>query len=235
MSVQFFFDHGHRTELSAHPKSSVSLHLSTDGGFPGSSVHPDGMWRRPRSGHPAPALAWAPTRRVLCALGRPLQRFRRRRRSKNPRYGPTRTTRRCRGSTQTSPRQPRRIGRPDGQAAPVRPSDPRIARSRTARAVEPDRSWLGARRHRCGSASARGRRRPSETPCLGAAAEWLTSGQQPVCAVSSSRRPCRRRRRPGRRRCPVLCRLERRSRDARSPGRPARSAGSGGRLLHALS
>lgn len=210
MSVQFFFDHGHRTELSAHPKSSVSLHLSTDGGFPGSSVHPDGMWR-------------------------PLQRFRRRRRSKNPRYGPTRTTRRCRGSTQTSPRQPRRIGRPDGQAAPVRPSDPRIARSHTARAVEPDRSWPGARRHRCGSASARGRRRPSETPCLGAAAEWLTSGQQPICAVSSSRRPCRRRRRPGRRRCPAPCRLERRSRDARSPGRPARSAGSGGRLLHALS
>lgn len=69
--------------------------------------------------------------------------------------------------------------------------------------------------------------------------KWLHRGE-PRCggaygAVSSSRRPCRCRRHPGRQRCPAPCRLERRSRAARSPGRPARSAGSAGRLLHALS
>lgn len=57
--------------------------------------------------------------------------------------------------------------------------------------------------------------------------KWLRRGETRygVGAVSFSRRPCRRRRHPGRPRCPGPCRLERRSTAARLPGRPARSVG----------
>lgn len=154
----------------AAAKSSVSQRRPSDDGSPGSSVRLDEMWRRRRPVRLAPASVWTATRRVVCAPSPPPRRLGRRRRSKARRCGPTRTTRGCRGSTQTSLRRRRRIGRPDGQAAPVRPAGSGIAQTRKPRAGGRDRSRPVGRRHRCGIASARGTRQPWETSCLGAAA-----------------------------------------------------------------
>ena len=103
-----------QADLSAQSKSFVSDHQSMGGGFPGSFVRPAEMWQRQRPARPVPALASTATRRVVRAPNRLPQRFPRRRRSTARRYAPTRTTRRCRGSTRTSLLRARQIGRPDG-------------------------------------------------------------------------------------------------------------------------